>query len=357
MARLNIGRQRLDNQLIATSRLASPGKVVKWLGAVQSQDYIGALWAVGLRAKDTTEMDIEQALARRTIVRTWPMRGTLHFVAAEDARWMLKLLTPRVIAGTASRYKQLELNEATFSRSEEALVRALQGGKQLAREEMYRVLESARISTAGQRGIHILGRLAQEGLLCFGARAGKQQTFVLLDEWVPGSVRLERDGAMAELTQRYFTSHGPATLQDFAWWSGLSSADAREGVELAKSQLVQETWAGRTYWLSSSTPSAKDTARRAFLLPAFDEYLVSYKDRSAVLDPIYARQANAGGGILNPTIVIDGQVVGTWKRTLRKDSVVVTPHWFSSPTKSQQRALETAARRYAAFLGLAAMLV
>jgi hypothetical protein len=354
MAPLNIARQRLHNQHIANPPFVKPGEVVKWLGAVQAQDYLGALWAVGLRTKGTTEGDIVQAQARRTIVRTWPMRGTLHFVAAADARWMLKLLTPRVIAGTASRYKQLELDQATFSRSEEALVRALQGGKQLAREEMYRVLESARISTAGQRGIHILGRLAQEGLICFGARAGKQQTFVLLDEWVPRSTKLERDEALAELTRRYLTGHGPATAQDLAWWSGLSAADARQGIELAKAHLVQENYASQTYWLALSARSAQSTARRAYLLPGFDEYLVGYRDRSAVLDPAYARQTNDGGGMLSPTIVIDGKVAGTWKRTLQKDSVVIAPHWFTAPKKSDQRALEIAAQEYGAFLGLSA---
>jgi len=285
------------------------------------------------------------------------MRGMLHFVAADDVRWMLALLTPRVIAGSASRWKQLELDEATFARSRKTIVRALKKGKQLEREEMYQVLESARISTTGQRGIHILGRLAQEGVICFGARAGKQHTFVLLDEWVPQSKRLERDAALAELAKRYFTSHGPATLQDFLWWSGLATSDAREGLELAKSHLVQQVLAGQTYWLSTSTPSAETKTQTAYLLPGFDEYLVGYEDRSAVLDPLYVKQTNAGGGMLNPTIVVNGQVVGTWKRTLQKDTVVITPSWFTAPMKSDHHALETAAQQYGVFLGLSAMLV
>ena len=327
---------------------------MKWLVAVQAQDYLGALWAVGLRTKNTTERDIEQALADRTIVRTWPMRGTLHFVAASDVRWMLKLLTPRVIAGSASRFKQLELDDAAFSRSRKAFVRALQGGKQLERKEMMQVLESAHISTAGQRGIHILGRLAQEGLLCFGARAGKQQTFALLDEWVPKSKELERDAALAELAKRYFTGHGPAMLQDFVWWSGLTTAAAREGLELARPHLVQDAFGGQTYWLASSMTTAKPKAQAAFLLPGFDEYLVGYKNRNDVLNPSYARQANNGGGILNPTIVMNGQVVGTWKRTLQKDTVTITPLWFTPPKKSDQRALAQAVQQYGDFLGLLA---
>ena len=358
MPHVNIGRQRLANQLIAHSILSDPSDIVKWFGAIQAQDYLGALWAIGLRTFNATESAIEQAIANRTIIRTWPMRGTLHFVAAEDVRWMLNLLTPRVLASSASRWKQLELDEATFSKSRKTIVRALQGGKQLEREEMYQVLETARISTAGQRGIHILGRLAQEGVICFGARAGKQHTFTLLDEWIPNTRQMERDAALAELAKRYFTSHGPATLQDFVWWSGLASTDARAALEFAKSQLVQEIIADQTYWLVSSLPTkVKPPTASSYLLPFFDEYLVGYKDRTAVLDPQFVKQTNAGGGMLNPTIVIDGQIVGTWKRTLQKDSVVITPSWFTKPTKSDQHALERAAQQYGTFLGLSAVIV
>ena len=270
MTRLNIGRQRLANQLIAHSTFANPSDVVKWFGAVQAQDYLGALWAVGLRTHHTTEKEIEQALANRSIVRTWPMRGTLHFVAAEDIRWVLKLLTPRVMAGSASRLKQLELDDATFARSRKAIVRTLQGGQPLERAEMYQVLESAHISTAGQRGIHILGRLAQEGVICFGARSGKQHTFVLLDEWIPRSRMLDREAALAELTQRYYTSHGPATLRDFVWWSGLSPTDARAGLEMVKPNLHEEMIDGQTFWFAGSTLSSKAKMPTAYLLPGFD---------------------------------------------------------------------------------------
>src|SRR5207237_2162453 len=191
--------------------------------------YPGALWAVGLRTRDATEAAIEQAIAERTIVRTWPMRGTLHFVAPEDARWMLQLLTPRVVAANARRvYQQSNLDDATFARSKDLFVDALQGGKQLPRPSLYKVLEAAGISVAGQRGLFILQRLSSEGLICFAARQGKQPTFALLDEWVPISLSKTpaRDQALAELALRYFTSHGPATVQDFAWWSGLPAADA-----------------------------------------------------------------------------------------------------------------------------------
>jgi hypothetical protein len=351
-----IGRRRLRNQGILSPRPDGPEAVVARLGAVQAQDYLGALWAVGLRLKAARESEVERALADRRIVRTWPLRGTLHFVAAADVRWMLALLAPRMIALSAGRHRQLGLDEETFARSRDACVRALEGGRQLPRDALYRALESEGISTAGQRGIHILGRLAQEGLLCFGARQGKQHTFTLLAEWLPPASApgglLARDEALSELARRYFTSRGPATLPDFAWWSGLTLADARAGAESARPHLTPQVIAGETYWRPPRQPAVNRAPSAACLLPAFDVYLVGYTDRSAVLSPEHVRQINAGGGILSPTIVIDGQVAGTWKRALKKGAVVITPAWFASPKPPQVRAFTLAAERYGAFLGL-----
>jgi len=324
--------------------------VVRWLGAVQAQDYLGSLWAIGLRMQNATEEAVEQAIADRTIIRTWPMRGTLHFVAAADVRWMLTLLTPRIIANSRWRLKQLELDHSVFARSRKTLMRALRGGKQLSRNVMYKALEAAGITTVAGRGLHILWQLAQEGFICFGARQAKHPTFALLDEWAPAAKAKERDAALAELASRYFSSHGPATLQDFSWWSGLTMADARHALEMAKSHLVQEVVKGRTYWLSSSVRTAKDGQPTAHVLPAYDEYTVAYKDRSAVLDPLHAKRASTGNGIFNPIIVIHGDVVGTWKRTLEKGSVVITPNLFTSLTKADRHALVMAAGQYGEFL-------
>ena len=221
----------------------------------------------------------------------------------------------------------------------------------MPRDAMYRLLEAARIPTTGGRGLHIISRLAQEGIICFGAREGKQQTFALLDEWAPKAKKMARDEALAELARRYFTSHGPATLQDFIWWSGLRTAEARAGLEMVKPHLVQEVNDGQTYWLASSMPEAKYASPTAYLLPAFDEYTVAYKDRSAVLNPLHAKQVNTGNGIFFPTIVIDGQIVGTWKRTLKKSAVVITPSSFARLNEGETRAFAAAASRYGEFLG------
>lgn len=349
---MDIARLRLHNQRIAGAKFEKPGDVVAWLGAIQAQDYRGALWAVGLRMRNAVEPDIERALADRTIIRTWSMRGTLHFVAAADIRWMLELLTPRVVANNVQRlFRQFDLDESTFARSKDLFTRALQGRRQLTRNAMYDILEAGGVSTAGQRGLHILWRLAQDRVICFGAREGKQQTFALLDEWAPKAMRMERDKSLAEIAKRYFTGHGPATLQDFAWWSGLTTADATAGLEMAKRSLARETINRQTYWFASSTSKTKHPSPTAYLLPAYDEYTVAYKDRSAVLNPEYAKLPNYGYGIFNSTIVINSQIVGTWKRTLNEGSLIITPSLFTKLKRAESRAIARAAGRYAKFLG------
>jgi hypothetical protein len=352
MPPLDIPRHRLASQHIARPVFEKPADVVTWLGAVQAQDYLGGLWAVGLRTKNATQDDIERALNHRTIVRTWPMRGTLHFVAASDVRWMLELLTPRIVANSRGRLKQLEIDPPILARSKDVFVSALQGGRQLTRDALYGRLEAAHISTTGGRGLHILSQLAQDGTLCFGAREGRQQTFALLEEWVPGARRMEQEEALAELARRHISSHGPATLHDFTWWSGLTVTDARAGLELSRPVLAQEAIGGQTYWLHPSRALPRAVSPTAYLLPVYDEYTVAYKDRSAVLNPTHARRADSGNGIFRATIVIDGQVVGTWTRSLKKEEAAISLNLFMRLTAAQHRAVAAAARRYGKFLGL-----
>ena len=349
---VNIALNRLNNQQIAEHQFDNPSQLVAWLGAIQAQDFPGAKWSIGLRLPGASELDIDRAIADRTIVRTWPLRGTLHFVAAADVHWMRALLTPRIIAGSIARQRKLDLHAAVFARCENLFIKALRGGKQLSREAMYALLENARISTADQRGYHILWRLAQEGLLCFGAHAGKQPTFALLDEWCPVAKTWEREESLAELTKRYFTSHGPATLQDFIGWSGLRVSDARAGLDMLGSTLAQEVIENKTYWMPQSAPTLSKSSAAAYLLPGFDEYMLGYKDRSASLDPKYARKICPGSnGMFVPTIVMEGQVVGTWKRTLKRNTVAIAPRPFTSFRKAQKLALAVAAESYRKFVG------
>ena len=351
-----IAQLRLRRQRIVGGKLGSPGEVVAWLGAMQAQDYTSALWAIGLRTQDATLESVEQAIADRRIVRTWPMRGTLHFVAAEDVRWMSALMTPRVIAANKARLlREFELDDAVLSRSRKVLVKALRDGQRLTRSEVYVALDSAGIVTERQRGIHITGRLAQEGLLCLGPRADKQPTFVLLDEWIPSSRAMEREQALAELARRYFHSHGPATLQDFAWWSGLTVKDVQLGIELAADDLAQEVIGGRLYLHSGEEHESEDViVSDPHLLPSFDEYLVAYKDRSEAVEARFSPKVIGINGLFNASIVIGGRIVGTWKRSIDKAGLTVELSPFRVLLKKELKSLDKTVRRYGEFMGLPA---
>lgn len=350
----DIGALRVAAQRVAATTFTAPEQVVAWLGAVQAQDYLGSLWAVGLRLERAVEADVERAIAERRIVRTWPMRGTLHFVAAADARWMTELLAPRMIARAARRHRELAIDDATAARAHRALVARLEGGRLVTRPEAYETLERSGVSPAGQRGIHLLALLAQRCVLCFGPRAGKQQTFALFDEWLPRARRLPRDEALGELARRYFTSHGPATVRDFTWWTGLATADARLALGMVERGLERFDAGGATYWVAPrSKPTRRTRAQAdAQLLPAFDELLVGYAERAAMLAEPHRRRVNAGGGMLAPTILLGHRVAGTWKRSFARGEVVFSPSPFSKLSPKAAMAVARAFRRYAAFVGV-----
>lgn len=319
------------------------------MGAIQAQDYLGALWAIGLRLPHATEATIEQALAEAKIVRTWPMRGTIHFVSAADVRWMLALLTPRVVQRSQARLRQLELDTATLNAGATVVARALDGGKQLTRNQLYDALEEAGITAHGSRGLHILGQLAHQQLICFGARAGKQPTFVLLDEWVPSTPAPLREEALAILARRYFTSHGPATLQDLIWWAGLTVVDAKAAIGGATGHLERAQIDGQEYFAVGNTAGNKQDV---FLLPPFDELLIAYRDRSASLDPSYSNLVAPGSnGIFNPIVVTGGRVTGTWKREFKKDKVIMSFSPFAAWSNDEAAKIAQVAERYAAFVG------
>jgi winged helix DNA-binding protein len=353
MTARDIAYSRLINQQIASAKQKTPGEIVALLGAMQAQDYLGALWAIGLRSPNSTEVGIERAITDRAIIRTWPMRGTLHFVAPTDIRWMLELLTPPVITASKRRQQQLELDDKTLARCRALFTKVLQGGKQLSREAIYSSLEDARIPTGSQRGYHILWRLAQEGIICFAARQGKQPTFALLDEWVKPTKKLKREEALAELTKRYFIGHGPATLQDYAWWSGLRISEAKTGIEMVASSLRKETRGTAIYWTSPEPTTPLTDLPIANLLPGFDEYMLGYTDRSAALDPQQAQKLipDNNGRFLG-TMVLDGPVVGTWKRTLQKKRVRMVMEPFSLLCTRAKQSFVAAAERYGEFVGM-----
>ena len=348
-----ISRLRLHAQGISNPRPVTPEAIVTHLGAIQAQDYPGALWSIGLRIAGATRTEVERAITDRTIIRTWPMRGTLHFVPAVDARWMLELMTPRIMKGAAGRHRQLELDDATFRRSRTLIAKALTRDPIITRAAVFAVLEKGGVSTAGQRGIHIVQRLCMERMLCYGPHSEKQPTFVHFDEWVPTARHLDRDDALRTIAARFFVSHGPATLRDFVWWTGLTVADARVGLHLARSSLERLSSDDGELWMSNDRSALNTEPSRAHLLPGFDEFMLGYRDRSAALPTRYAGRIVPGGnGMFLSTLVLDGQVCGTWRRTTHAKSVVIEASPFARLKASEKKAFAEPAERYARYLGV-----
>jgi hypothetical protein len=322
--------------------------------AVQAQDPAAVRWAVGLRMGGAAvEADVHDALAGE-VLRTHLFRGTWQLVTPGDVRWLLALVAPRVLARASRRFRELGLDPATLRRSEQTIARAL-GGRHPTRAELSSALLRAKIAT-GPRLSHLLWHAELQGILTSGVPRAGRPTYASLDERAPPGPLPDREAALAELARRYFESRGPATDDDFAWWSGLPPADARRGRAASSSALASLDAGGQSYWLGATRlPSARKTASvrqlSAHLLPGFDEYLVAYRDRDAVLDPAVVARINAGGGMLNPVVVIDGLVRGTWRRTLARDHVAIEIDLFAPLSPAADAAVEAAARRYASFLG------
>jgi len=325
----DIALLRLVAQRIAGPGLSTPADVVRWLTGIQAQDARGALTSVALRTAEGTRQAVEAALNAGEVVKSWPMRGTLDLVAAEDLPWILRVCAQRVVAGAVARHAQLDLDPPTLERARSLAVDALSGGKQLRRDDLLAVWNEAGVVTAGQRGYHMLGYLAQTGTICFGPIRDGEQRLVLVDEWIRHRRDLDREAAAGELAVRYFRSHGPATVRDFGRWGGLIAADVRVGLALARPLLSRIEVEGVEYFLDPDTADVLVTYRRqargVFLLPGFDELIIGYADRSAVLPAAYADRIVPGGnGMFRPTVINDGQVVGTWKHTGRGANRTVT---------------------------------
>ena len=329
------------------------------MGAVQAQDYPAAKWAVGLRTQGLTDTTIEQAVERGELIRTHVLRPTWHFVTPADIRWMLALTAPRVNLAMGTNFRRLGLDETLFARTDKILARALEGGKQLTRDELADALrENGVDGDLPLRVAHILARAELDRVICSGARRGKQPTYALFDERVPPTPLRSRDEAIAELTRRYFLSHGPATLKDFNWWSGLTGADIKAGIAMVKNQLAEAEIDGKTYWFDPQMPFPAPPVEEAFLLPNFDEYMVGYSDRSAIVDSRFAAHPRLrDSAVLTHVVVLGGQIAGTWKRTIRKESVDLGVQLFRPLTASEAAAFEAAIRRYSNFLGLPVRLV
>ena len=346
-------RRLVNSGLIAPWRRTA-ASVVASLGAVQAQEYAHAKWGLAIRAAGLTDEAVEQAFAAGEIIRTHVMRPTWHFVAREDLRWLMDLTAERVHAKSAQRYRELGIDDATARKSQRLMEKALARREFLTRAELGQELERAGIDTkVPQRLPHILARAELDQVICSGPRRGKQFTYALFDSRVPSSDRRSRDESLLDLVTRYFKSRGPATPQDFSWWSGLTVRDAKRGLEAAGNAVENTSIDGKTYWSGSDERRVRFTSPLAHLLPVYDEFFIGFRDRSA----IGQRARESGMPIRSEALqfnvfTVDGQMVGGWKverltnsATIRLDPVVPLP-------ASDRQAVLRAARKYGDFAGV-----
>jgi len=348
MTSSDIARLRLAAQQIAGTKLKTPEGIVGRLGAVQAQDLPMALWAIGVRLPRSTVETVEAAIDRGAVIRTHLLRPTWHFATASDFRWMLALSAPQILGAVKTRHRQLELTPAILTKSFAVLEKSLRGNAHLTREELIDGLGKAKIATAGGRASHLFLYAEAMGLICSGAMKGGKPKFALLDERIPRAVPVPKEEALARLALRYFMGHGPATLEDFVWWSGLPVGPARQGLAAVKGKLRSETVAGAPYWLSASLPDPRPARESAFLMPAFDEFLIGYTDRRASLPHESRRKAVSSNGIFWPVVVVNGRIVGTWKKAAAAGP---TYAFFERLDAGTRAWIDEAAARYSRFIG------
>ncbi|UQU68580.1 winged helix DNA-binding domain-containing protein [Couchioplanes caeruleus] len=328
--------------------------IVEWFGAMQAQDMASGLWSLGVRLPGSTAAAVTEALERREAIRTWPMRGTVHLVPPADAHWMLDLMGVRALAGAAKRRETIGLAEKTADRGVEVLAAALAGGGRLTRAECLAALAEGGVELSGQVGYHLLWYASQRGVTCIAPHVGKEQTFVLLDEWVPAPHRPSREEALATIALRYFRSHGPATKQDFARWTGLTLTDTKAGIAGAGDALTTVRVDGSEMVAEAAALDTDAATGEAWwALPGFDEYMLGYKDRGLLLDAEHFSAVVPGGnGVFQATIVHNGRTVATWKRTLGAKAVTVEVFPLAELGTAGRGHTEQALRPYAAFVGL-----
>jgi hypothetical protein len=321
--------------------------MVEWLGAVQGQEYAQTKWGLGLRLPHLTDNDIENELSKGEILRTHLLRPTWHFISAIDIHWLLKLTAPRVHLANTYMYRQLELDEKIFNRCNEIMTKVLQGGNHLTRVEINEEFEKQNIIAKGHRLSYIMMNAELEGILCSGARHNNQFTYALLDERVKHKKMLKKEEALAELTSRYFTSRGPATIRDFSTWSGLKIADCKKGIEMMNRLIQKEVIEGQEYFFNPNTSLSSRQPDKIWLLPIYDEFIMGYRDRSAIMPS----KANAPFRY-DCMIVYNGQIIGTWKRTLSKNTIDFEHAFFKPLNKLQSEIFDEAINRLSEFMNL-----
>ena len=350
-------RRRLRAQRLIGAPWTTPEEVVGHLVAVQAQDYGPAKWSVAMRARGATDARLDRACDAGEILRTHVLRPTWHFVLPADIRWLLTATAPRVQARCAYRYRQLGLDDATLRRGDEVLAVALSGGVHLTRAEAAAALAGAGIAVDGQRLPYLLMHAELEAVVCSGPRKGKQHSWALLDERAPQAVDLPRDQALAELALRYFTSHGPATAKDFATWASLTLEEVRASIEAAGPELRRAEVGGHVLWMGAGEPRATPGLRPSVvhLLQGYDEYIMGYTETKRVIAPASTEWSPADRPVANLVVLLDGRIAGYWKRSIRRDRVLVEAALLAPFGAAQLDALKAEAARHGEFLGLEAV--
>ena len=340
---------RLYNQLLATHTQKTPQEVVSWMGAMQSQALDLAKWAIGQRLKDKTVKDIDNALNTAKIIRTHTLRPTWHFVSAADVHWMFDLSNPRLKPIYQSYCRMSNADEKLIYRCIPLVEKALSDDKHLTKQEINDLLLTHNIEADARHLTMILSYAEMEGLICNGKVRGSKQTFTLLEKWAPRKETLHKEEALARLAQRFFFSHGPATLNDFAWWSGLTLTECKHALEMIKENLVSETANDRTFWMRNDIQTPPTTQQSAILLPPFDEFVVSYKDRSELIATTHYSKVMTKNGIFSPTTMLNGKIIGSWKKTVQKNKPKVELSFFEKTSKQIQALFEPEIKRIETF--------
>lgn len=345
MTSSEIAGLRLALQQITVPRFNTPGELVAWMGAMQAQDYRMSKWAIGLRLPGTTNEVVEQAIDKGQIVRTHVLRPTWHLVAAKDIRWMLSLTAPHINAASAAQRRSLGIDEQLLTRTTDIIIKALSGGRQLTREELMQEVRKAGIMADSHRAVHIMFDAELKAIVCNGTMRGPKLTYRLMDEIIPPGHMFTREEALYQLALRYFSSHGPATVQDFQWWSGLPVGDARKALEMIKTTMTSIKTDQKEYWIPLEAAYLPKNIPDVCFLPAFDEFLVSYKDRTAVLHPDWHREAITVNGIFKPSILVEGKIAGTWSFTNRKNKILFETGYFDPAMSLEAAVIDRALER------------
>ncbi len=351
----DISTTRLYNQQVLNTSFTRAGDLVNYMGAMQAQDYRMAKWAIGARLPGINENTISEAIASGEILRTHVMRPTWHFVSAEDIYWMLELTAPRIRSGMKGRHQRLGLTKAIINKSYDIIIKALEGNKHCSRDELVGLLAASGIDTkpADNRASHIMLTAELDTLVCSGADKNNKPTYALLEERVPVKNRLSREEALSQLAGKYFRSHGPASIRDFSWWSGLSLTDARKALQMIKKDFEEIEVDGQAYWFSPADHNPDRAGKSLFLLPAYDEFLISYADRSASLPSTHNKNTISNNGIFRPLIVENAHISGIWKISTVKNKYFFELSFFNPklPGKAIQKQLELETRRIGQFFG------